>query len=307
MATAMSAGVATAVPPNWVMTVTPLPASVTPGAAAGFEVTVTNNGPSQISALYLNSNLPTVTPVYLRSVDRPGACGESGTVPPSGPLFCSFGALIDDQSVTIVVAYDTTGSSASFPITFQANTTGATQQDGIKGKSHGDTLTKTVSTALSTNKNFAGFFNLSGSGAIQNDANINGNNKQSTGVGNLPAGIEATVLDGPGATGTCVSGGGINCNALFGEWSEVNVNGGDPLPGGGYFTITIKFKTGTPTSFVHSYTAFDVDGVPYTAVEQVGQCPGNTTPVAAAIPCFTWNGVDTATIYTYHNGSWRGL
>ena len=81
VATVMTTGIVAAAPPNWVMTVTPLPASVTPGAAAGFEVTITNNGPSNVAALYLNDNIG-ATPVYLSSTDRPGACGP--TAPPSG-------------------------------------------------------------------------------------------------------------------------------------------------------------------------------------------------------------------------------
>ncbi|HEX5015182.1 MAG TPA: hypothetical protein VFV72_13610 [Candidatus Limnocylindrales bacterium] len=292
------AGPASAAPPNWAMTVTPLPAAVSPGQAAGFEVTVTNNGPSNIAALYLNDSLMNVTPVYLLSADRPGACGETGTVA-SGPLFCSFGALTDHQSVTIVVAYDTTGSNASFPITFQANTTGATFSDGPKRKSHGDTLTKAVSTALSTNKNFAGLFSTTTGTGVTNDTNLSGNNKQATGVQGLPPGMQATVEDGPGTTGTCTSGGPVPCNALFGEWSVVNVNDGDDVAGG--FIVTIKFKNGTPTGFLHSY------GDPVVQ-ELISPCAGNLPPATlAAYPCFTWNAATaTASIYTLHNGSFKG-
>jgi hypothetical protein len=296
MATAMSAGIVSAAPPNWDMTVTLLPDSVTPGAAAGFEVKITNNGPSNISALYLNDNVP-ATPVYLSSPDRPGACGP--TSPPSGRLFCSFGALVDDESVRIVVAYATDATASSFVVKFQANTTGATFSDGLKGRSHGDTLERTATTALSNNKNFAGFFSPSANGGIQNDANLSGNNKQSTGVQGLPAGMEATVEDGPGTTGTCTSSGPVPCNALFGEWSVVEVNGGEDVAGG--FIVTIKFKSGTPTGFLHSY------GDPVVQ-EAIGLCPGGTPPTTlASYPCFVWNAAtSTASIYTLHNGSFKG-
>ena len=49
----MFAGVASASPPNWTMTVTKLPGTVSPGATAGYQVVITNNGPSNISQLYL--------------------------------------------------------------------------------------------------------------------------------------------------------------------------------------------------------------------------------------------------------------
>jgi uncharacterized repeat protein (TIGR01451 family) len=297
MASAMSAGIVTAAPPNWVMDVTSLPAAVTPGSAAGFEVTVTNNGPSNISALYLNDSLTSVTPVYLVSQDRPGACGESGTVA-SGPLFCSFGSLVAGESVTIVVAYDTDGYSGSFPITFRANTTGATFSDGPKGRSHGDTLDKTVSTALSTNKNYAGLFSIAGGSAISNDSNLTGNNKQSTALLGLPPGVQASVEDGTGTSGSCTSTPTFNCNQTFGEWSVVTVGEGESFSTP--FLVLIKYKTGVPTLFVHSF------GTPVQQ-EIIGLCPGGVPPAIGDVPCFTWDAASTtATIYTLHNGSYKG-
>ena len=57
VATMMFAGVASAAPPNWTMTVTKLPDTVSPGAPAGYQVVITNNGPSNISQLYLVSKV----------------------------------------------------------------------------------------------------------------------------------------------------------------------------------------------------------------------------------------------------------
>ena len=285
MATAMLAGTVTAAPPRWVMTVTPLPDTVTAGATAGFEVTVTNNGPSNISALYLNDNKGE-TPVYLSS-ERPGACGP--TDPPTGRLFCSFGALTAGDSVTIVVAYATPTSGASYAIKFQANTTGATFSDG-KGRSHGDTLELAASTALSNNKNFAGTFSTAGGNVIFNAA-ISGNNKQQSGL-QLPIGVQGKVLDGPDATGTCVSvpAQGINCALNNGEWAEVTVGDGDI----GGFILIMKYKnTSTPTAFFHSFG----NG----GQENILACADPQAPVA---PCFTWDSAtNTAAIYPLHNGS----
>jgi hypothetical protein len=160
-----------------------------------------------------------------------------------------------------------------------------------KDRSHGDLLTTAVSTALNNGRDFAGGFNVVTGGSFGNSDSLTGNNKQATRVSGLPAGIEGTVEDGAGTSGSC----GSLCSTTFGEWSVVNVNGGKNVDGG--FTIQITYKTGTPTGFVHSY----LNELGETVVEQVGPCAA--TPVS---PCFTWTG-HTATIYTLHNGSWKGL
>lgn len=288
MTAVLSAGVATAAPPKWVMDVDLLPAEVTPGANAGFSVTITNNGPSNISALFLTTNSD-ATPVYLTS-SRPGACNELGTL--SGELFCSFGAVNDDDFVTIVVAYETDSSENTFPISFQANTTGATFSD-VKGRSHGDLLTTPVVTPLNSNRNFAGFFSSAPGGAISNNAQLSGNNKQATALSNLPAGVEGTVEDGTGTTGNCVSEPGINCALLEGEWSEVFVAGGDTLDES--FFVIMKFRNvGEPTAIFHSFG-------PPADQELIQEC----SETGGSVPCFTWDdATDTATIETFHNGSY---
>ena len=289
VATTMFAGVASAAPPNWGMTVTKLPPSVSPGQPAGYAVDIVNNGPSNISQLYLtddNGQTPLEVTTSL------GSCNASG------PLFCSFGAVNPGVVVHVLVVYATPASGSQFAVTFQLNTTGTTFTD-VKNRSHGDLLTVPVSTALNNNKNFAGFYNLNGNGAIHNDNNLSGNNRQSTGVKGLPAGMEATVEDGPGTTGTCTSSGPVPCTALFGEWSVVTVNGGNDVAGG--FIVTIQFKNGTPTGFLHSY------GDPVQQ-EAIGPCPGGVAPLVTPTPgCFLWDaGTSTASIYTLYNGSFKG-
>jgi hypothetical protein len=282
----MFAGVATASPPNWVMTVDKLPATVSPGAPAGYQVTITNNGPSNISALFLVDNIGG-TPVYLTTTQ--GACNSSG------PLFCSFGALNDGQSVTVIVAFDTPTSGSSFAVTFQANTNGSTFSD-VKGRSHGDLLTQAVSTALNNGKNFAGFFSTLTTNGIGNSDQLSGNNKQSTRLAGLPPGLAGTVQDGSVTSDACTTdlGAGIDCSLLDGETSVVTVGSGGDVPGG--FFVIIHNKNGsTPTAFVHTYGA----GLQ----EKINAC--GPTPVA---PCFTWDAsTTTATIYTLHNGSYTKL
>jgi hypothetical protein len=269
------------------MTVVNLPSTVSPGTSAGYRVTITNNGPSNIPALYLvDSNK--ATPTYLTS-DR-NACGTA-----TGPLFCSFGALIAGSSVSITVGYATPTSGNSFGITFQANTSGVSYNDK-KGTSHGDVLEKTATTGLSSNSNFAGRFLTSTGEVVSNSSTLTGNNKQATKVQGVGLGKAVTVQDGSTSGPTCDPA-VVNCSKLFGEWSLVNVDGGATQ--GVAFQIVISYKTGTPSKFLHVKD----DG----SQEAVSPCAGNTAPTNNnQLPCFTLAG-NTATIYTLQNGSWRGL
>jgi hypothetical protein len=286
-----AAGGVQAAPPKWVMDVVALPGSVAPGATAGYSVTITNNGPSNISSLYLVTKTTDATTYVDDSAGRNG-CSDAGV-----PLSCTFGALNPLQSVTVIVAYTSTGSGSFDPV-FEGNTTGQAFSD--PKRSHGDVLIDTdfAGTTLSADKNFGGAFNITFGGIVSNNASLTGQNKQSTKVANLPAATGATVLDGPGASGTCTTTTVIDCSKLIGEWSEVNVGGGGPFSGG--IVIQITYKSGTPTAFVHVSSA--------TGQELVSQCSGNVAPTSnSQLPCFTWDGHNTATIYTLYNGSWRGL
>jgi len=285
--------------PNWVMNVSALPGTVAAGATAGYQLTITNNGPSNIAALFLTTKIgdeKNVAPVFVDDgVAVGGPCTDAGV-----PLRCSFGALTDDQSVTITVAYTATGSS-TFDPGFQANTTGKTFSD--PKRSHGDTLEPSqpyAGTSLRSDKNFDGTYTLESGLSVATNAQLTGNNKQSTKLPNLPANAAATVEDGPNATPLtdCVSTSTIDCTKLIGEWSNVHLNSGSfasPI------TIEIAFKSVAPTAFVHIKDD--------KSQERVGQCAGNVAPTSTSqLPCFTWNNPSgTATIYTLNNGSWRGL
>ena len=293
VATSMFAGVASAAPPNWTMTVTKLPPTVSPGAAAGYQVTITNNGPSNISALYLvdKANGSVNAPTVYVSTPTQGSCAPVGQ-----PLNCSFGALTPVNSVTVVVAYTTPTSGSSFAVEFQGNTSGETFKD-IKGRSHGDTLQSNpvvTTTALNSGKNFAGFFSTAGVDGVANNGQLNGQNKQQTSLDGLPPGVPGSVEDGPTTTGQCFNDPeeGIDCSQFSGEWAIVNVAGGNNVTGG--FFVIMKYQNSSdPTAFFHSFGPADD--------QQILILACGATPVA---PCFTWDGAsDTATILTNHNGS----
>lgn len=295
LATAMlaSAPGVEASPPNWVMNVVALPASVAPGATAGYRVTITNNGPSNISSLYLVTKTTAATVYVDDSGDGRNACTDAGVA-----LSCSFGALNALEHVTITVAYTTTGST-SFDPGFEGNTTGQAYTD--PKRSHGDTLIDSTfaGTTLNGDKNFGGAFNITFGGVVSNNASLTGQNKQSTKVSNLPAATGATVLDGPTVTGSCTDDllNGIDCSKLFGEWSQVNVGNGGQYAAP--ILIQISYKSGTPTAFLH---------VVGSTQERIGQCAGNIAPTSdSQLPCFTWDGKNTASIYTLFNGLIKGM
>jgi hypothetical protein len=292
VATAMiaSAGAVQASPPNWVMDVVALPSAVAPGAIAGYSVTITNNGPSNISSLYLVTKT-TDAAVYVDDSQGRNACTDAGVA-----LKCAFGALNPLEHVTVVAAYTTSGSGSFDPV-FEGNTTGQAFTD--PKRSHGDALVDLdfAGTMLNADKNFGGAFNVT-LGFVANNASLTGQNKQSTKVSNLPAATGATVLDGPGATGSCTNDPtkGLDCSKLIGEWSEVNVGTGGPYAAP--IVVEISFKSGNPSAFVHVLDSG--------TQEIISRCPNNVYD-GSVTPCFTWDGHNTATIYLLFNGTMRGF
>jgi hypothetical protein len=219
---AASGAASAAKPAGWTMTAVPTPSVVHNGANAGYVVTISNSGPSNIAALYLDT---ADSPTYVSG--PAGACSTPGV-----PLHCSFGALTAGSSVTVTVAYATPSSGTKFSEQFLSNTTGATTSDQ-GGDSHGDNKTATGSTTLTTDKNFAGGFAIDRE-SVGTDTSLGNKNVQATSVTPPESGVVATVQDGSGAgTFTCTG-----CTkTLFGEWSKVTVNGG--LPSTTLFPVTL--------------------------------------------------------------------
>jgi hypothetical protein len=211
----VAAGPSSAAPPGWTANVVSLPATVHAGADAGYGVTVTNGGKSNISALYVVS---TSVPTYVGGRDGAKCTG------PGVPLKCTFGALSSGANVQIVVGFRT-GSGSSFRAAFEANTTGVAGDK--KGNSHGDVLAFAGTTALSSDKDFGGGFSSDQSAVGDSDV-VGRNNVQSTSVTPPIAGVVATVQDGAGA-GTFTCGAACVGRTLFGEWSKVTVGDGQPV------------------------------------------------------------------------------
>jgi len=291
-----SAGAVLAAVPNATATSEALPAQFSAGNNAGFRGRYEFQDGSTLARLYLRIDVTGADSNVYLSVTRNGnavACARAI------PVECSFKGVRFGEVILATAAFAPTAGATAVSATYRWSTTGSTGSDG--GTSHGDTWPNPLVTRtsnLSTDSNYAGGFNITSNGTVANLQVVSASNPQATRLAGLPAGVRATVLDGAGASGSCTPNADVDCTALIGEWSEVTVGDGQSF--GTAFTIVITFDSGTPRGFVHSY--LDANGD--LQQELVGPCAKKNP----TYPCFTWSArTNEATIYTYHNGSWRGL
>jgi hypothetical protein len=224
--TVVATGSASASPPRWEMHVVDLPSLVANGSGAGYQVTITNNGPSNISTLFLVTKVQN-SPAFLTTTQ--GTCSAPG----SGPLVCNFGALRAGASVTVVAGYVAPATGTSFDPVFQANSNGVSFTD--PRRSHGDTLEdpNETPTQLTKNANFAGGFAINRNDVKTAD-NVGRSNPQSTTVTPPVLGVITTAQDGLAADAFTCTG----CTkTLFGDWSRVTVGHGESF--GDLFPVTL--------------------------------------------------------------------
>lgn len=204
--------------PGWTMSVTAIPTVVSPGSYAAYRVTITNGGKSNIAKIYLTDSR-TETPF---SVTPSTGCKASGQ------LNCSLGSLGSGKSVTRVIVYATPSTGTSFPVTFEANTSGVSFSDG--GTSHGDALKTDVSTALNGSGNFAGGYVVDAGASFT----TGGGDAQQTTVNAPKTGIGVTITEG---------GDGNPCGTnTIGQFTTLNVDDGNTLP---IFLTTMTIPTNT--------------------------------------------------------------
>lgn len=296
----LTAGSTLATVPLATVTMNPLPAYYSAGNLAGFRTTYLNTDTSTISQLFLSVTTTGSDPagVYYASA-RINGVTVSGACSQSTPFACSFRNIKPGYLVVVDLAFTPSGATTTATGTWSSN--GAPTSDG--GTSHGDTWDAgTATSTLRADPDYAGGFEVAANGEVANLQLVSASNLQATRLGKLPAGVPATVHDGPDATGVCTPTTTISCTGFVGEWSEVSVGDGQTFPS--VFTVIITFYKGTPKAFVHSYV--DTSVVPNVQAEElVTACP-KTDPASGA-PCFTWDSkTKQATIYTFHNGSYKG-
>lgn len=274
------------------------PAFVSNGALAAFTVTATNKGPSNISQLYLTG--PADAPVYgveafatVNLVDVP----LSGVCTTSGQLLCSFGAVNALDSVTVTVAVTAPSKGTSWTADFEWSTTGYVSG---KNNSHGDAFPYTFPVTLSSDKDHAGTYVWDASQTQVQDTGIGHNNTQSTKVKVNVTRIPLSVQDGSAIT--CV-GYDVSCpTTFFGETSVVNVDNDtfqDNL-----FVIVIQIYHGPNANKVNGvYHSWYAGG---NHDEYIGLCTTSTPTSPCVQPQNMQGGNLQLTIYTYHNGNYRG-
>lgn len=218
--------------PSWDIQIVKLPPVVGAGHDAGYRVTVSNAGPSNINTLSMTvtpASTPTAAPTYFSGLSwNFGAHGScTGTGPGgSGPLTCDLGTLTAGQSTTFTVAYNVpTGSTGSFDVTV-AIQSGSGNTGTDPGTSRGDAFSKTASTGISSSTNFdAGF--VVDDLAYSTTGTLGRGNKQNSTVEVTDTLLTVTVADGNQAIApTCTD---PACNSAFGEWTNLGVPGNTNL------------------------------------------------------------------------------
>lgn len=217
-------GAVTAANPSWNVSFDRLPNVVAPGNDAGWLVTVTNNGPSNINDLNVSitSEELGALPTYISDLTLSSAGTESCDTA-TGALVCNVGTLVDGGTVTFTVAFDVPATDTG---TFDLNIglragTGDTETDG-PGKSRGDKVNFINSTPISTSSNFAGGFSGDDS-TYQTNQNIGRRNLQASTVENISANIGVTIEDGITSGVDCATAASRTC---FAEWTALNVDDG---------------------------------------------------------------------------------
>lgn len=292
-----------------------IPAAYSPGSYVGFRGTYDYDDSSTLAKLYLTIETTsadgTAVPATYLSVLRNGASlPTDGSAPLNGctvglpTTTCVFATVRSDNDeapgaqtdFVVTLAFKPLASATSATATFTWSTTGDTTSDS-GGNSHGDTWDgiARIATPDATGDYAGGFVIPGGSNVVANAQSVSATNIQATKLVGLPAGVAASVKDGS-TSGACTPDATTTCTAFIGEWSEVTVGDGQSFTTA--FQIVITFYAGTPKSFVHTYGAGQQ--------ETIFACTNRKNPAASA-PCFVWSAkTNQATIYTLHNGSWRG-
>lgn len=162
--------------PSWETVPTPgyadaIPATISPGKAAGYGATIHNIGPSNISQLYADATFAQLgtaaaDAVYAEAfIKGTGATDNFVKVDNACTLgvrvTCIFGSLRAGEYARLIVAYNTSGSSdATATFTWQTTGLGSTQCDPTTtgDNSHGDCLTQSATTTFNGTGDFSGGF-----------------------------------------------------------------------------------------------------------------------------------------------------
>ncbi|HUG30302.1 MAG TPA: hypothetical protein VMQ65_07325 [Candidatus Limnocylindria bacterium] len=314
----LGVGSATAANPSWHVSFDRLPNVVSPGSDAGWFVTVSNSGPSNINDLNISitSEEAGALPSYISDlVLSSGGTEDCDTA--TGALVCNVGTLVAGGTVTFTVAFHVPSTDTGI---FDLNIglfagTGNTDSDG-PGKSRGDKKTFTNSTPISSSPNFDGGFTV-GDFTYQTNQNVGRRNLQATTIENVGGNIGVTIEDGITTGVDCSTTVQPACANLIGEWSEINVDDGSEF--GTPFRVTLlvhgsSVPGGTSADDIVLVHVLDPDGDndPSNDVEIIGdtedeRCASADDSASARCVFVTKSGnLYTIVAWLFKNGNLRG-
>lgn len=285
------------------------PNTVSAGNTAAFNLSFTNNGPSNISALFLAADTPAGAQ-FVGTFNGPvlngnpfGTCSNTG-----GSLFCSFGAVNAGVGpITLTAVYVVPSNlNGDLTITFHYNSTGTTG-----GNSHGiDIAAPSGTVHVTTDPNFAGRYVVNGNQlTISDGTTLSKTNKQSTAVDASNTGatlVTLTAQDGPKVSPPAVQS-GTDCSpnsAVIGEWSAINV--ADDTTFTTPFRVTITIYQGPNANQVAGLCWIYLDKATGLVTAQFLSNPTDLcTDPLTNVPCFSLNktGNNLQVVFiTKHNG-----
>jgi hypothetical protein len=300
------AGSATAAVPDALFPSEAIPGTYTAGEAAGFRgfFQLDPTETSTLSKLFLRIDVDeTKATNVFYSVKRNGAAVPAKACKlEAQDVVCELKTFRPGELVVATAGYLAAAGETKVDSLYLWSSVGVPQNDD---QSHGDSwFTLPALTAVEIDPDDPDFVNYGGGFTYNLDRSVGNSpigpgNLQSTKLVGLPVGVAATVLDGLAEPphGTCETTAEIDCDALFGEWVEVTVGDGLTYP---EFQIQLTYASGTPKGFVH---LFVVGGE--VLQEPIDACAKKVAD--RTLPCFTWKAsTNTATIFTLHNGTYKG-
>jgi hypothetical protein len=296
-------------PSGWNIVADKLPVTVKAGNDAGYFVTITNVGPSNINAVtasIVTSDSPNATPTYLSDVARNQ--GGAVTCSATGQLTCSLGTVTPGTVITFTVAYLVPdGTTGAFDLSLRLRAGTGDVEGG--NQSRGDALANPVSTGINNNQNFDGGFvrpNAGGDTLYATTGALGRQNRQTSELA-----VTATNLTVNVADGSLVDTSTIQCDTDTmpkcghgTEWTSLSVPGH-----AGYIKVTLNVWGGSVDGGVQA-DDFSVlhDPDSGSTYEITTPCsPPNTQPASGE--CLTATKVGSnwrIVVWLLNNGNLRG-
>jgi hypothetical protein len=308
-----SAGPAAAKPPGWGFTnVTAVPGSVSPGKAVAFNVTIKNDGRSNISSVLMATDLaasnPLAVPLAVWDVQWTGqpaplVMEPCGTGPFTSALSCDFGSLVSGASVSLKIAFTTPSTGSSWAFNFVLTGNGNTPSD-TGGTSHGDTKKGPASVTLNSSPDFAGGFVVD-SDSFGTLVSLTKQNPQAATL-STSQDLQPTTLQ----EGNTYSGAGDLCSTVncIGQWATITA----PNPDGDLISGSLLiFGKGIPGSVgPEDILLYHLDGSGDDGIigDQADERCASATDAASA-PCIFVTEVGQnfrIDFWLLHNGTLRG-